>query len=224
MPKWDPKSITMRLLREKAATILEMNSAELQQHKPMLESLMAEWLGEHLSKDDLVEAGLASTDLIEASQRPGCAALVSPGTPHTTLQIGVREVSLVHSVSPAIAVLLHGSASTKKSFTCELTTESMTKSPHAPNCIADGDAFMVEASSKGIRVGILHNDRVSATTDEVVNTFPTPWGDHQQAHAHVNHFPRSKCNTWTQGERDDVCTANGTIHLKGYTFQLKAFG
>ena len=83
---------------------------------------------------------------------------------------------------------------------------------------------MVEATSKGIRVGILHNDRVSATTDEVVNTFPTPWSDHQQAHAHVNHLPRSKCNTWTQGERDDVCTANGTIHLKAYAFQLKAFG
>ena len=131
---------------------------------------------------------------------------------------------MVHSVSPAIAVLLHGSASTKKSFTCELTSDFMTKSEHAPACIAEGDAFMVEASSKGIRVGILHNDRVSATTDEVVNTFPTPWGDHQQAKAHVNHLPRSKCNTWTQGERDDVCTANGTIHLKGYTFQLKAFG
>ena len=204
--------------------MLGVTAAALEPHKPMLKSLVAEWLGENLSKSDLIEAGPASTDLIEASQRPGCAALVSPGTPQTTRQIEVREVSLIHSVSPAIAVLLHGSASTKKSFTCELTTDFMTKSPHAPTCIADGDAFMVEASSKGIRVGIVHNDRVSATTDEVVNTFPTPWGDHQQAKAHVNHLPRSKCNTWTQGERDDVATANGTIHLKGYTFQLKAFG
>ena len=164
---------------------------------------MREWLQEHLW--DTVETEPASEDFIEASQ-------VSCETPHTTPQLEVHEVSLVHSVSPAIAVLLHGSASTKKSFTCELTTDFMTKSPYAPTCITDGDAFMVEASSKGIQVGILHNDRVSVTTDEVMNTFPTPW------------LPRSKCNTWTQGERDDVCTANGTIHLKGYTFQLKAFG
>ena len=166
----------------------------------MVKSLIAEWLAERASKEDLIEAGQVSNDLIAASQRPGCAAVITPGTPQTALQIEVREVSLVHSVSPAIAVLLHGSASTKKSFTCELTTDFMTKSEHAPTCIADGDAFMVEASCKGIRVGIVHNNRVSATTDEVVNTFPTSWGDHHQAKAHVNHLPRSKCNTWTQGE------------------------
>ena len=168
--------------------MLGMHPLELVPHKPLMKTYVQEWLGERYSQVDIIEAEPA-TDLIKASQRPGCAAMVSPGTPQTTLQMEVREVSLVHSISPAIAVLLHGSASTKKSFTCDLTTAFMTKSPHAPTCIADGDAFMVEASSKGIRVGILHNDRVSATTDEVVNTFPTPWGDHHQARAHVNHLP-----------------------------------
>ena len=191
----------------------------------MFKAMVQEWFAERITPQQLLEEGAASSALIEASQRPGCAAEVSPREkPDLSEQVQVREVSLVHSIAPAIAVLLHGSASTKKSFTCDLTTDFMTRSPHAPASIADGDAFMVEASCKGIRVGILTNDRVSATTDEVVNTFPTPWGDHQQAKAHVNHLPRSKCNTWTQGERDDVATANGTIHLKGYTFQLKAFG
>ena len=221
MPQIQDSNTSLRSLKEKVAKLLGWQQTALAPYKDLFKSLVREWLQEHLCD---TETGLASEDFIEASQRLGCAAQVSDGTPHTAKQLEVSEVSLVHSVSPAIAVLLHGSASTKKSFTCELTTDFMTKSPHAPTCIADGDAFMVEASSKGIRVGILHNDRVPATTDEVVNTFPTPWGDHQQAHAHVNHLPRSKCNTWTQGERDDVCTANGTIHLKGYTFQLKAFG
>ena len=81
---------------------------------------------------------------------------------------------------------------------------------------------MVEASSKGIRLAIMESDRVSATTDEVVNTFPTPWGDHKQANAHVNRLARSKCSTWAQGERDDVRTAQGAIHFKEYSFQLKA--
>jgi hypothetical protein len=42
--------------------------------------------------------------------------------------------SLIHSISPAIAVILHGSASTKKSFTCDLTVEFMQKSEFAPSC------------------------------------------------------------------------------------------
>ena len=66
--------------------------------------------------------------------------------------------------------------------------------------------------------------KLSVTTDEVVNTFFTPWGHHRQANAHVHHLPRSKLNTWTQAERADVVTANGPIHLRGYAFQLKAFG
>ena len=225
LPTCELGNLTLRSLRAAAAKQLGMSPGALEEHKPMFKAMVTEWFAERVTPQELVEEGAASTELIEASQRPGCAAQVSPReTPDVPEQVQVREVSLVHSIAPAIAVLLHGSASTKKSFTCDLTTDFMTKSPHAPTSIADGDAFMVEASCKGIRVGILTNDRVSATTDEVVNTFPTPWGDHQQAKAHVNHLPRSKCNTWTQGERDDVATANGTIHLKGYAFQLKAFG
>ena len=83
---------------------------------------------------------------------------------------------------------------------------------------------MVESSAKGIRTCILTHNRCSATSDEIVNTFPTPWGDQKQSGVHAHLLCRSKLNTYTQCERDDVVTANGPIHLKGYAFQIKAFG
>ena len=136
MPTCDHRKVSMRIVREKTARMLGLTADDLEQHKPMFKSLVREWMGEHLSRAE-IETGPESTDLIEASQRPGCAAMVSPVTPHAAPQIEVREVSMIHSVAPAIAVLLHGSASTKKSFTCELTTDFMTKSLYAPTCIAD---------------------------------------------------------------------------------------
>ena len=54
-------------------------------------------------------------------------------------------------------------------------TRRMTQSKNAPPAIAEGRVFMVESSAKGIRVCIFSEDRVSAHTDEVVNSFPTPW-------------------------------------------------
>ena len=70
----------------------------------------------------------------------------------------------------------------------------------------------------------MSEDRVSTTADEIVNVFPTPWGDHREAKAHVNHLCRSTLCTYTQGEKDDVITAHGPVHLKGYAFQGKWFG
>ena len=114
--------------------------------------------------------------------------VLAPADPLHVEQVHVREFCLVHSISPAIAVLLHGSATTNKSFMCQFSTEFVTKPQHAPSSIADGDTFMVEASNKGIRLGIINHDRVSASTVEVANNFTAPWGDRKQANAHVNYF------------------------------------
>ena len=51
---------------------------------------------------------------------------------------------------------------------------------------------------------------------------PTPWADPQQSASHM--LSRSKLCTWTQGERDDVMTGVGMIHLRQYRFQLKMLG
>ena len=86
----------------------------------------------------------------------------------------------------------------------------MQGSKYAPDGIANGEAFLVESSAKGIRTCILNYDRCSATTDEIVNTFPTPWGDQKQSGVHAHLLCRSKLNTYTQGERDDVITVGGS--------------
>ena len=131
MPTMDPAKVSFRILRERAAELIGVSADALDPHKAMVKSLVKEWLKDQTSGVDQFEAGPETEELIEASQRPGCAAQVTPGTPSAAPQIEVREVTMVHSVSPAIAVLLHGSASTKKSFTSELTTDFMTKSEHA---------------------------------------------------------------------------------------------
>ena len=187
---------------------------------------MFEWEASREQRGNLDDPGDADA-IAFASQRPCSTIVLAPPMTEVSPQLAFHEVeavSSVHSIAPSFSVILMGSASTKKSFTCQLTTDFMTKSRFAPENIANGDAFMVEASVKGIRLCILNNNRVDATTDEIVNTFPTPWGDHRESGAHINHLCRSKLNTWTQGERDDVATAQGRIHLSNNAFRLKAFG
>ena len=173
------------------------------------------------------DENVSESDMIAASQRPGSAVHVGNGQDiaagsDAPLLVVARPV--VHSISAPVSVILSGSASSQKSFLCEFTTDFLQHSRHAPTCIADGSAFLVESSAKGIRTCILNHGRCSATSDEIVNTFPTPWGDQKQSGVHAHLLCRSKLNTYTQCERDDVITANGPIHLKGYSFQLKVFG
>ena len=103
----------------------------------------------------------------------------------------------VQSVSPTITVLAMGSASSHKSNLCLHPTDLAVESEKAPPSLRS--CYGVEASTKGIRTCILNNDRVSSTSDKVVNAFPTPWGDHKEAKTHVNHLCRSKLCTYTKG-------------------------
>ena len=75
---------------------------------------------------------------------------------------------------------------------------------------------------RGVRACLLSHKRVSASTDEIITALPTPWADPQQSASHM--LSRSKLCTWTQGERDDVMTGVGMIHLRQYRFQLKMLG
>ena len=121
-------------------------------------------------------------DLFSASQRPGSAVRLSGGSKQPLSQysevvgepLEVVERPVVHAISSPISVTLSGSASAQKSFACEFSTGFMQQSKNAPPCTTGGDAFMVESSAQGIRTCILNHDRCSATSDEIVNTFPTP--------------------------------------------------
>ena len=125
----------------------------------------------------------------------------------------------VHTVSTTPTVLCMGSASSHKTFLSDHSSDMAKESDKAPDSLKT--AYCVEASTKGIRTCILNQDRVSATSDEIGNSFPTPWGDHKESKTHVNHLCRSKLCTYTQGERDDLMTAHGPVHLQNYAFQGK---
>ena len=98
----------------------------------------------------------------------------------------------------------------------------MLHSAWAPDYIKKRSVYLVEATFRGVRSCLLNHKRVSASTDEIITALPTPWADPQQSASHM--LSRSKLCTWTQGERDDVLTGVGTIHLRQYRFQLKMLG
>ena len=210
---------TLTILRKRVEQALGWETGALLSHRKEFKA----WVLEKIAEVDVADEKVAEdSDVFVASQRP-CSAVIAWGS-HSKARVCVAAVSIVHTISPPLAVLCMGSASSKKSFVCQLSKDMMLNSSWAPPEIRDGSVFMVEATSKGIRTCILNTDRCSATTDEIVNTFPTPWSESKQAGAQVHFLSRSKLCTYTQGEQDDVVTANGPIHLRGYAFQLKGFG
>ena len=107
-------------------------------------------------------------------------------------------------------------------FCCPSFQDLVLRSKFAPDCIKKNAVYMVEATFKGVRACLLSHKRVSASTDEIITALPTPWAAPQQSASHM--LSRSKLCTWTQGERDDVMTGVGMIHLRQYRFQLKMLG
>ncbi|CAK0831905.1 unnamed protein product, partial [Prorocentrum cordatum] len=133
----------------------------------------------------------------------------------------VQEVHRVHCISPNKAVICGGSPSSRKSRSCDLSNDFITKSAYAPPDLAAGAAYLAEATLRGIRTCLLKTHRASMTTDELMNAMVTPWSDGKdQSHC----APRSKLCTYTQAERDDIITATGPVHLRSYSFQFKLFG
>ena len=138
-----------------------------------------------------------------------------------TAMQALKPVIRLHSIPPSKAVMLGGSASSRKSRASDLCNDFITKSAYAPVELKDQRAYMAEATLRGLRNCILQTHRAAFTTDEIMNALSTPWSDCQS----VAHFiPKSKLCTYTQGERDDVVTANGPVHLRHYAFQLRLFG
>ena len=126
----------------------------------------------------------------------------------------------VHTINPDKPVLCAAAPSDKKTSLCETTTDFLTRSAWAPTYIKQQQVFAVDGSVRGLREAITHFKRVSCTTDEIVAMIHTPWSE---SGSNV-YIPRSKLCTFSQGERDDVLTANGPIHLRSYAFQLRACG
>ena len=81
--------------------------------------------------------------------------------------------------------------------------------------------FLVDATLKGIRTCLMNHGRCSVTSDELVNTYHTPWSE---VGTGVNYLSRAKLNTFLNCERDDVMTGLGATHLSKYSFQHKVAG
>ena len=122
----DPSNTTLTDIRTQVAQQLGWPAHDLEPHKAILKKCVMECATEAAAeaaiKNQVDAADVFMKDaILEASRRPGSTVLASlpaaPGSCVSEFGSGVKEVQelhIVHSVSQAIAVLLHGSASTKK--------------------------------------------------------------------------------------------------------------
>ena len=114
-----------------------------------------------------------------------------------------------------------GAASSRKSSLWQRAVQYMTDAEGAPDVMKQRKVFNVQSTPKGVGVAFCNYSRCTTVSDEIVSTFPTPWSDKVS----TTHFlSRSKANTYTQCEPDDVLTAQGTIHFTTYAYQLKCAG
>ena len=101
----------------------------------------------------------------------------------------VQARAVIHTISPNIPILLAGSASSRKSSLCERTTDFLKGGDITADC------YLTDATLAGIRTCIVNHNRCSATSDELVNTFATPWSDQGSG---VHYLSRAKLNTYSQ--------------------------
>jgi len=133
----------------------------------------------------------------------------------------VQAVDMVHRISPNMPVMIGVSASSRKGVLIEMQSWLLSGTKGAPEEMRDRSCFLADATLKAIRVGLTHYHRVTVTCDEIVNTMDTPWSENR-AGGHA--LSRSKLNTYSQCEKDDVMTANGKISFTDYSLQIKLAG
>ena len=196
-----------------AEEILNMDQGGLDEHDAFIRAFI---------RAKLEESGVLDTSEVPASQ------LVAHSSQAEMIKAGVvaeppsiAASAFRHSITPNIAFFMAGAASSRKSSLWKRAVQYMTDAAGAPPVISGRKIFNVESTPKGIRVALLNYSRCTTISDEIVNTFPTPWSDKAST---THYLSRSKANTYTQCEPDDVLTAAGTIHLTMYTYQLKVAG
>ena len=140
---------------------------------------------------------------------------------HEETRLSLSTQSL-HSVTPNVPILIAANSSARKSSLITYTNKLL----HHENSPCEGlrtgkGVIMQDATMKGIRQAIVNNNRASVSTDELVNTYQTPWSEQASG---INYLGRSKMNTFLSCENDDSVTAVAQTHLNGYAFQHKVAG
>jgi len=128
----------------------------------------------------------------------------------------------LHQVSPNIPTIIAAASSARKSSLCKFTTDLLVTQDTPIDAIKDRSVFTVDATLRGIRNSLQNYGRCSVCSDEIVNTYRTPWSEN--GGTGVNFLSRSKMNTYLSCERDDVLTGLHTTHIDNYSFQHKVFG
>ena len=139
---------------------------------------------------------------------------------HQRTRLAVQS-SAIHAVSPNIPIVIGASSSARKSSLLKFTTDLLVTEDCPCDGIASRSVFLVDATLRGIRNALVSFSRCSVSSDEIVNTYHTPWSETSTG---VNYLSRSKLNTYLNCERDDVITATSTTHIQDYAFQHKVAG
>ena len=113
--------------------------------------------------------------------------------------------------------------SMRKSSLKTFVTQTCLQGANILTEIRDGTATCVDGTIKGHRNCILNTHRSGIEADEVTGAYQCSSGDRDTQRG-MHFAPREKILGFVNGERDSVCTADGTITLAGYSFAHRVWG
>ena len=126
-----------------------------------------------------------------------------------------------HGRSPNIPCLHGMDPSARKSSSKEYCTSTLLALEEAPEFIRDGLATGTDGTVRGHRTSIVSYQRSGVVSDEVSNTYETPYSEQGKG---IHYLGRSKLATYVNCERDTQVTGNGSVHLAGYSFVHHVWG
>ena len=126
-----------------------------------------------------------------------------------------------HGRSPNIPCFHGMDPSARKSSLKEYCTSTLLAVEEAPEFIRDGIATSTDGTVRGHRTSIVSYQRSGVVSDEVSNTYETPYSKQRKG---IHYLGQSKLATYVNCERDTQVTGNGPVHLAGYSFVHHVWG
>ena len=126
-----------------------------------------------------------------------------------------------HGRSPNIPCFHGMDPSARKSSLKEYCSSTLLNVEEAPEFIRDGLATSTDGTVRGHRTSIVSYQRSGVVSDEVSNTYETPYSEQGRG---IHYLGRSKLATYVNCERDTQVTGNGPVHLAGYSFVHHVWG
>ena len=135
----------------------------------------------------------------------------------TRLKLTLEEE---HARSPNIPHFMGGDPSSRKSSKKEFAARLL-DCGECPDELRNGWCTCADGTIKGVRTGIENYNRSGVESDEVSNTYETPFSEQGKG---IHYLGRSKMATYVNCEKDSSMTGLGNTTLTAYSFMHRVSG